>query len=49
MEVDSKVYLGSMSCEVHSCTHWLRPRNPPAFGLVYDGLYLSAKIDDISL
>jgi hypothetical protein len=23
---------------VHSCTHWLRPRNPhpPAFGLVYE-------------
>jgi hypothetical protein len=26
---------------VHSCTHWLRPRNPPphppAFGLIYEG------------
>jgi hypothetical protein len=25
---------------VHSCTHWLRPRNlppPPAFGLMYEG------------
>ncbi len=30
----SKVYLGC--CD--SCTHWLRPRNPPpAFGLIYDG------------
>jgi hypothetical protein len=28
-----------MSRDVHSCTHWLRPRNPPppAFGLVYEG------------
>jgi hypothetical protein len=36
-----KVYLGSMSRDVHSCTHWLRPRtpppHPPAFGLVYEG------------
>ncbi len=25
---------------MHSCTHWLRPRNPPpqhAFGLIYEG------------
>ncbi len=25
---------------VHSCTHWLRPRNsppPPSFGLIYEG------------
>ena len=30
MEVDlqSLLYLGSMSRDVHSCTHWLRPRNP---------------------
>ncbi len=38
--------------DVHSCTHWLRPRNPsppPAFGLVLRGRYWSAKIDDISL
>ncbi len=32
-----------MSRDVHSCTHWLRPRdpppppNPPAFGLIYEG------------
>jgi hypothetical protein len=30
-----------MSHDVHSCTHWLRPLNPPpnptAFGLVYEG------------
>ncbi len=29
-----------MSRDVHSCTHWLRPRNPlnpSAFGLVYEG------------
>jgi hypothetical protein len=46
------VYLGSMSRDVHSCTHWLRPRNsltPPAFGLVLLGRCWSEKIDDISL
>jgi hypothetical protein len=31
-----------MSRDVHSCTHWLRPRNPPSpiptqLGLVYEG------------
>ncbi len=33
----SKVYLGYMSRDVHICSHWLRPRNPPppAFGLLY--------------
>jgi hypothetical protein len=47
-----KVHLGSMSRDVHSCTHWLRPRNSPpypVFGLVLRGRYWSAKIDDISL
>jgi hypothetical protein len=42
----SKVYLGSMSRDVHSCTHWLRPRNSPpsrAFGLVYGGALLVSK------
>ncbi len=32
MEVDLQVYLGSMSGDEHSCTHWLRGerlRNPP--------------------
>jgi hypothetical protein len=30
MEVDlQSLFLGSMSCDVHSCTHWLRPCNPP--------------------
>jgi hypothetical protein len=24
-----KVYLGSMSRDVHSCSHWRRPRNSP--------------------
>ncbi len=50
MEVDFKVYLGSISRDVHSCTHWLRPRNsltPPAFELVLQRRYWSAKIDDI--
>ncbi len=50
----SKVYMGSMSRDVHSCPHWLRPRElppplSPAFGLIYEGRYWSAKIDDISL
>ncbi len=35
---------------MHSCTHWLRPRNPsPPFGLIYEGRYWSTKIDDISM
>ncbi len=40
-------YLGSMSRDVHSCSHWLRPclQPPPA----YEGRYWSSKIDDISL
>ncbi len=40
-----------MSRDVHSCSHWLRPRNPPlpAFGFIYEGRYWSAKIDEISL
>ncbi len=25
-----KVYLGSISRDVHSCSHWLRPRNTPS-------------------
>jgi hypothetical protein len=29
MELDLQVYLGSMSRDVHSCTHWLRPNDPP--------------------
>ncbi len=37
MEVDLQgFFLGSMSRDVHSCIHWLRPRNSPpvpAFGL----------------
>jgi hypothetical protein len=48
-----KVYLGSMSRDVHSCTHWLRTRKgcnpPPPLGLVLRGRYWSAKIDDSSL
>jgi hypothetical protein len=44
MEVDLQSYLVSMSRDVHSRTHWLRPRNPPpppipriAMGLVSEG------------
>ncbi len=29
MEVGIQSLFGSMSRDVHSCTHWLRPRNPP--------------------
>ncbi len=25
------------------CSHWLRPRKPPAFGLIYEGRYWSAR------
>ncbi len=45
-----KKYLQSLFVlHVHSCTHWLRPRNPPppAFGIIPER-YWSAKIDDIS-
>ncbi len=52
MELDFKVHLGSLTRDVHSTSHWLRPRNPsppPAFGLIYEGRYWSVKIDDISL
>jgi hypothetical protein len=40
MELDLQSFFG---LHVHSCTHWLRPRNsplphqPPAFGLKYEG------------
>ncbi len=36
MELDLQSLFG---LHVHSCTHWLRPRNPPppAFGLIYEG------------
>ncbi len=28
--IGTKVFLGSMSRDVHSCTHWLRPHNSEA-------------------
>ncbi len=37
MELDLQSLFG---LHVHSCTHWLRPRNsppPPAIGLIYEG------------
>ncbi len=49
MELDFQSLLGSMSRDVHCYSHWLRPSIPPAFGLIYQGRYWSAKIDDISL
>ena len=35
VELDLQSLFG---LHVHSCTHWLRPRNPqrPAFGLLYE-------------
>jgi hypothetical protein len=36
MELDLKKFIWA---PVHSCTHWLRPRNfppPPAFELIYE-------------
>jgi hypothetical protein len=48
MELDLQSLFG---LHVHSCTHWLRPRNPPppAFWAHIRGRYWSAKIDDTSL
>jgi hypothetical protein len=46
MEVDLQSLFGlHVTCDVHSCTHWLRPRTPPPpphpppnqLGLVYEG------------
>jgi hypothetical protein len=53
MELDIQSYVGSMSRDVHSCTHWLRSRNslpPPAFGRVYEGAIGQQRyVDDFSL
>ncbi len=49
MELDLQSLFGLY---VHSCTHWLRPRNclpPPRIWAHIRGRYWSAKIDDISL
>jgi hypothetical protein len=52
MEIDLQSLYG---LHVHSCTHWLRPRNPPypppppGIWAHIRGRYWSAKIDDISL
>ncbi len=48
MELD---LLSLFVLHVHSCTHWLRPRNlpPPHLGSYIRGRYWSAKIDVISL
>jgi hypothetical protein len=51
MKLDPKVYLGSMSRDMHSCTHWLRPRDSPPLSRIWTrirGRYWSANIDDIS-
>ncbi len=45
MELD---LLSLFGLYLHSCTHWIRLRNPPpppAFGIIYDGA--TANVDDI--
>jgi hypothetical protein len=50
MELDLQSLFGLHG---HSCTHWLRPRNPPPLSphiwAHIRGRYWSAKIDDMSL
>jgi hypothetical protein len=41
MEVISKVYLGSMSRNVHICTYWLRPPQLPLFPPHLDGQFVT--------
>jgi hypothetical protein len=48
MELDLQSLL--IGLHVHSCTHWLRPQNPPPCIWAHiRGRYWSAKIDDVSL
>ena len=52
--LNMELHLQSLfGLHVHSCTHWLRPRNsPPPSPTIWAhlwGRYWSAKIDDISL
>jgi hypothetical protein len=47
-----KVTEGLFGLHVHSCTHWLRPRNhplPPRIWAHIRGRYWSAKIETTSL
>jgi hypothetical protein len=40
LELDLQRLLGSMSRDVHNCTHWLRPGNPPSpriWTRIYEG------------
>jgi hypothetical protein len=48
MELDLQSLFG---LQVHSCSRWLRLRNPPppSIWAHIQGRYWSAKIDDISL
>ncbi len=34
LNMESDLYLFGL--HVYSWTHWLRPRNPPSFGLLYE-------------
>ncbi len=47
VELEVQSNLGSMSRDVHSCSHWLRPRKPPPPRIW--ALMRDAQIDDISL
>jgi hypothetical protein len=47
MELDLQSLIG---LHVRSCTHWLRPRNPPpAFGLTNEGAIGQPRINATSL
>jgi hypothetical protein len=49
MELDLQSFLGLHVKIVHSCTHWLRPRDPRPHLGSYTRSLLAAKTDDISL
>jgi hypothetical protein len=38
-----------LDLQLFSLAETPQPPSPPAFGLIYEGRFLSAKIDDISL
>jgi hypothetical protein len=44
MELDLQSLCG---LHVHSCTTWLKPCTPPAFGLIFEGALGQTKVDDI--
>ncbi len=50
-DLQKKLIWAPCARDVHSCTHWLRPRNPPPprIWAHIRGRSWSAKIDDFSL